>query len=776
MGNITCKEVDLANKLKEICDEQGQETDIIKSADIFNQFGILFREKSPDKVSLIRSAVFYNAVLSRQPNNDEAKERLKELCSNVLILSKAELQDVNLIQISEQVQHKVIEMRKHSKDQLKGLVVIPVGLPEHELHQLKEQKISLIKNLQNDITNDFISIMKDISNKCVRIMGNPPCQHSIVGMGSLARREITPYSDFEHVIILEDGVQLRSDYDDVLEYFRWFTVIFQLIIVNLRETIIPSISVSSLNNSNVAEGDWFFDSHTTRGISFDGMMVYACKFPLGRTQTTKSKPWLTELIKPVSEMAKYLKVKEDIKNGYHLADILTRTCFVSGDKNVYDHFQSLTQVIMQSDPESCTKQILLQLNKDLGTYSAIRNSAVGTVMNWNIKRIIYRSTSLFVCGLGRLYAIEKHSCFDIIDELLKSSKLDPLVAQALSYAIAVACETRLKVYTAKGNQNDYIGERNFYANEHNVIKYLSELIGEQSLGDYFVTAASFQNAISAQGIDNKSFIDNNFRSYYKFAMFFRLDLRNLIFAEWSRYLQNPNKFGSNCNDSVIRYYVAFAYSRNGDFEIALKMYDELEEESKSSNLISKLEIMRRKANCLCESQHYLEGLEYISECLNKQSSILSFKHHQKGYLLALQGDCKRHLNMNKDAIRSYFTALEHIECSWSSFRKHLQAKCHFFIGQCQFNTGDFKDAICSAETSLAICKNSNIEISLVCTCNRLMGECYTNLDLPQKALDCFKKELHLRKKQTSSEQSKNDDEISIVSFLIHATELKLKSG
>ena len=31
--------------------------------------------------------------------------------------------------------------------------------------------------------------------------------------------------------------------------------------------------------------------------------------------------------------------EEDLKNGYHLADILTQTCYVFGDKETFDDFE-----------------------------------------------------------------------------------------------------------------------------------------------------------------------------------------------------------------------------------------------------------------------------------------------------------------------------------------------------------------------------------------------------------------------------------------------------
>ena len=93
--------------------------------------------------------------------------------------------------------------------------------------------------------------------------------------GSLARKEISPYSDFEHIIALEELLQVQNT-QDIVEYFRWYSVIFHIIVMNLQETIIPGVWIRSLNDNSKPHGNWFFDRITTRGISFDGMMPYAC--------------------------------------------------------------------------------------------------------------------------------------------------------------------------------------------------------------------------------------------------------------------------------------------------------------------------------------------------------------------------------------------------------------------------------------------------------------------------------------------------------------------
>ena len=132
--------------------------------------------------------------------------------------------------------------------------------------------------------------MYDLSHYCEKVMGEAPCKFTVIGMGSLARKEITPYSDFEHIIVLEELSKQEMPTENILNYFRWFSVIFQTVVLNLQETILPSVSIYSLNNKKSKHGDWFYDAFTTRRISFDGMMPHACKFPLGRQEFTDDKP------------------------------------------------------------------------------------------------------------------------------------------------------------------------------------------------------------------------------------------------------------------------------------------------------------------------------------------------------------------------------------------------------------------------------------------------------------------------------------------------------
>ena len=175
MGSEYSKEINLAAELNAVCDESGKEVDVAKSAPIFHQFGKLYRNRSPDKISLIQSSVFFNAALARQPSNCNAKKDLEELCLHVLTLAGVKHRKKNTIEfLSLDIQRKILTIRIKTQKQLQNLQIIPIGLPLSKLSKLKEKKITVIKNIQATITNSFIDVMNDVASHCIDLLGRPP--------------------------------------------------------------------------------------------------------------------------------------------------------------------------------------------------------------------------------------------------------------------------------------------------------------------------------------------------------------------------------------------------------------------------------------------------------------------------------------------------------------------------------------------------------------------------------------------------------------------------
>ena len=328
--------------------------------------------------------------------------------------------------------------------------------------------------------------MANLGQFCENVMGKPPCKYAIAGMGSLARSEITPYSDFEHIILLSDD----ENYESLLEYFRWYSVIFHIIVLHLQETIIPSLHIETLV-------DRYFDAYTPRGISFDGMMIHASKFPLGRLQTTQKKPFKTELIKPVSKMLEYLGSKTDLKNGYHLADILTKTCFVFGDRNVFKQFNSEVEIrLKQTQKQSRIKEVTEQVKEDLDNYSTrFRLANLKPNQTINIKRLIYRSSTIFIAALGRIHNILANSSFEIVNEMQKKREITKSTQNELNYVIAIACEIRLKIYSKNKCQND--SPIRLTHDDKNVNQIL-DIVGAASTIKYFQIAYCLQCEVAKQ--------------------------------------------------------------------------------------------------------------------------------------------------------------------------------------------------------------------------------------------------------------------------------------
>ena len=523
------KEERLANKLKECCEKKEPRFQIdsakflYRLGKIYENSGLSLVDIAPSKLTpeefqrrvgtgmicWMQCATLYNAALVRlskikRPMKHKSrlelkiKFQLKELCSQILHAADAEDKHADLCAKANTVKDQVKEFRTNINKDIESIPKIQKRVAKKRLTDLEKKKIDSIEKLQHCITDKYKNIMSGIAEFCQNVMGNPPCKFSVVGMGSIAREEITPYSDFEHIITLEDSV---SDFDEpkkltVLKYFRWFSVIFHAVVINLQETIIPCVAISRLNSPIRKEWHWFYDSITTRGICFDGMVPHACKFPLGRLQYTKDKNWCTELIKPIGEMLQYLNSDEDMKNGYHLGDILTKTCYVYGDESIYKRFRTgVVKILQDQKGEERKKSVKAQIIDDLKKFATKSTLfKMYAEKEINIKHVAYRSSSLFVAALGKIYNIyEASSCFEIIRNLRKQQKITGYAERKLMFAIALGCELRLRWYMKSKCQADIVKSN---SPKRSAIETFSSIVGTPSTIAYFQIAYALQSDIS----------------------------------------------------------------------------------------------------------------------------------------------------------------------------------------------------------------------------------------------------------------------------------------
>ena len=634
------EELGLAQQMKkDYCDAIGKETNSAKAAEILHQIGLIYRKRSPDKISLIKSAGLLNAAIVRNPSNVlQIKSDLSELCQHILEQSKAKKQTADLIGKSKQVKFLATKLRSEVKKFLENKVprILKIS-SETKLIAQYEMKTRAIQQLNKLIAQKYKQIMAELSQYCEDVMGKPPCQYAIVGMGSLAREEITPYSDFEHIFLLFDD----KNYQSYSEYFRWFSVIFHIVILNVQETIVPSLNVDSLNGNESSLRDWFYDDVTTRGISFDGMMPHACKFPLGRQQHTKNKSFTTELIKPVTEMLEYLSSDADLKNGYHLADILTKTCFVFGNENIFKQFavgvQNYREAKSQTDTINDIKQ---QVKQDLNKFSTrFRLSNLKFQRTINIKQLVYRSTTIFVSALARKHNISANSCFDIIDRMATNKQITPNTAKKLKFAVAFACEVRLRVYIDKNSQCD-----NAIDLEQDGIEKFLDIAGVACTINYFQIAYCLQCEVAKQlNFTKLHFYTNPQLINITIGLAFGMQDLISFFKDSKKQVWDSSKF---------------------DFDECIK---QLESEMKlkavnnfSKQTDSKPEQIKSLANCLNSVEIFDEAVEFYKQLLEiyeikskdiNRDNDVSWANHQIGR-------CLFYLNDYTEALRYMHRALE----------------------------------------------------------------------------------------------------------------------
>ena len=750
---------------KESVGEQLKETDPEKSAEILHKIALIYKQRSPDKISLVRCVGLLNAAILRNPSN------ISQIKADLIDVSKHVLEQANANNCNAGI---VVAKANTVKDEFKKLrnnvdnflqKLRSSNIKTEVLSELQVRKAEAIQFINKTIANKYKQIMADISNFCLDIMGKPPCEYSIVGMGSLARSEITPYSDFEHIILLCDD----ENYEQHLEYFRWYSVIFHVIVLNLQESIIPSLNIKSLS--------WCFDAHTPRGVSFDGMMPHACKFPLGRFQKTEKKPFVTELIKPVSEMLKYLSSEEDLKNGYHLADILTKTCFVFGNEDIFDQFVSRVRTYLSSkSKQDRFHEIEQQVRDDLDKFSTrFRLANLKSQDTINIKQLVYRSSTLFVAALASIHNVFESSCFDIIQVMASRNIISQTTKVKLSYAVAIACEMRLTVYMEKKSQCD--NPIIFNETDENIKKFLS-IVGAKNTINYFQIAYCLQREVAKQlNLSKLRFYSDPQLINITLGMAFGMEFTHVISNITFQFAWNVKDFNfDDCIENLeTKCYLNYDIIKT-DFQInkkiianlanhlfkvkmfdeALELYEQLLDVSdkdnsrKNTNRTTALIYMNiglcmvNLQKCSKSADSFQNAIkvfqltcldqetdEELASAFNELGSALVKIHQHDGALIYLQRSMeiqqKTTSNFKKDA--SMATILNN-------------------FGECLMNMQQYNDALIHFKQSLEIDKNVSLDLrtdgNVAATLNNI-GNCLSNMQQYNDALIHFKQSLEIFK-------------------------------
>jgi tetratricopeptide (TPR) repeat protein len=638
---------------------------------------------------LVKASGLFSASLTRlqesKAENEKRRNVKTDLDSEILQLQD-EISNVHtmfvdeILQSQQNVSRSDFKKHEHYKQSLQKIRELrqakmstlddmPLFNPAVRDINVEKQRIEHTQQLYREISKSMKDLITCMVDDCMQIMSSPPCEFSILGLGSTAREEATPYSDLEFCILVETNT------DTVQQYFTDFTNLLHLKVVELGETLLPSLGIRSLNNfySGSREDDWFYDDGP-RGFSFDGVMPWASKTPKGRDKTL-NKPWIQSLIKTPKEMTDLLTETSIFKEGYHLADVLSTCSLICGDYSLFENYCDFMREYLHETVNNCNsaevdfestchinpmswkENILQELVEAKKKYHNILEDYVRRPgESYAMKTDIYRFPSLVVQYVGKYFDVQCSSSWETIDRLVSARILPPEGAHNLRTVLGIAVELRLRTYLSNQSQSEHFNAR---------INYSQDLSDDLSLllQRFFFTVVPLEEAI--EKLPSESLLDvmkselysddrkTEARMYLQFRKYKKAEniLKDMLvkardsslniaedqeIAEISKMLGNALFLQENVSEAIKHYKEVL--------EINERIYQRDPQTSINQNRLGNS--LNNYSGALQELGQIEEALSYKSKVLEIKYSLLKEKSTAMDQILYLQDVADAHYNLS----------------------------------------------------------------------------------------------------------------------------------
>ena len=126
------------------------------------------------------------------------------------------------LNVAAQLQKEIAEdkqvlavLRKYAKDKVAELDALSnrqEGVKE--IFESEKQYTEESKKLLGYIAESVRAFLAKLYQESEEVLGPAPCKYTVIGLGSMALRQMTPYSDLEFAILMED-IQTKQQLSDI---------------------------------------------------------------------------------------------------------------------------------------------------------------------------------------------------------------------------------------------------------------------------------------------------------------------------------------------------------------------------------------------------------------------------------------------------------------------------------------------------------------------------------------------------------------------------------